>query len=100
MAQDLGGLGVGQILEMPQRDDLAVDRVHAVEHVLELELTSARMAAWLAVVNRPSSWAASETELACGKRPRYSDTSRPASRMAAPEVLAMDPHEPLPGHQS
>ncbi len=37
-AQYLGNLGVGQFLEMPQRDDLAVDRLHIVERGLDLDL--------------------------------------------------------------
>ena len=37
-AQDLGGLGVGQVLEVPQGQDLAVERVHPVEGLLEAEL--------------------------------------------------------------
>src|SRR5262249_1084163 len=37
-AEALGGLAVAQFLEMPQGQDLATHRVHAVEHGLELEL--------------------------------------------------------------
>src|SRR5262249_37638420 len=34
-AEHLGDLGVAQLLEVTQGDDLAVDRVHAVERLLE-----------------------------------------------------------------
>ena len=37
-----------QLLEVPQGQDLAVDRVHAVETSSSLACSSARMAAWLA----------------------------------------------------
>ena len=35
--EDLGRLAVAQLLEVPQYDDLAVDRIHAVERLLEPE---------------------------------------------------------------
>ena len=37
-AQDLGDLGVAQLFEMSQGDDLPVDRLHAVESGLDLDL--------------------------------------------------------------
>jgi hypothetical protein len=45
---------------------------------------SARTAAWVGEVNRPSSWFASDTDDAWGSAPRYSDTLCPASRMWVP----------------
>ena len=36
--ENLGGLGVGEILEMPKRQDFAVDRLHAVEDRLKADL--------------------------------------------------------------
>ena len=97
-AEDLGRLGVAQLLEMPQGDDLAVDLVHAVEGGLELELALGPETAWLAVVYRPRSWAASETELACGRRLVQRDLAAGIAHGGA-QVLTVDPHQPLPGHQ-
>src|SRR4051794_25703139 len=37
-SQDLGGLGVRQMLEVPQGQDLAIGLVHGVERLLEPEL--------------------------------------------------------------
>src|SRR5206468_1551663 len=37
-AQHIGHLGVAQLFEMPQGDDLPVDRIHAIERRLDLDL--------------------------------------------------------------
>ena len=97
--QDLGHLGVGQLLEMPQGDDLAVDRLHPVEGGLDLDLD-------LGPRDRLAGRSVMAEQLG-RQRDRAGLRQRPFVQrdLAAgiphrrPEVLAMDPHQPLPGHQ-
>ncbi len=68
--QDLGRLGPAELLEMPQREDLAVDRVEAVERLLDPEEPLGGRAACVGEVSRPSSIEASAAELASGSGSR------------------------------
>ena len=98
-AEHQRGLVVGQVLEVPQGQDLAVDRVHAVERLLDDQLVLGADRGRLALVILPRSCAASETELAWGNGPRWSETSRPASRSLGAQVEAMHVGQPLAGDQ-
>ena len=98
-AQDLGHLGVGQLLEMPQGDDLPVERIHAVEGGLDLDLDLgprerlARRGVMAQQLGRQRDRAGLR------QRPlvqRDLATGIPHRRA---QMLAMDPHQPLPGHQ-
>ena len=66
--EDLGSFAVCELLEVAKCQDLAIHGLHAIERGLKLELTLGPGGRLARVVNRPKSWAASETELACGQR--------------------------------
>ena len=66
-AEDLGGLAAGELLEMARISRwMGPMRLRTA---WSWSCRSARTAAWLGVVSRPSNWAASDAELAWGHGP-------------------------------
>ena len=63
-------------------------------------MRSARTAAWVGDVYFPSSWAASAAELAAGRAPRYSETSRRGVAHLRAEVVPVQLQQPLADHQA
>ena len=64
---------VQELFEMLRIPSLSGDPAHAGD--------IRRMADWLAEVKRPINCAANDTEVALGRAPRCSETSRPAFRI-------------------
>ena len=64
-----------------------------------ISLCSARIAAWLALVILPRSWAASETELGLGERPAMERDLLAGVAHLGAQVVAMDVGQPLAGDQ-
>ena len=79
MPEHGGDLVVAQLLEVPQGEHLAVDRVQAVEGLAHPGDGLAALAAWLGEVRSPIN-SAILSELASIAPPRPSGTSRAASR--------------------
>ena len=98
-AQHAGGLGVAQLLEVAQGQDLAVERVHAVERLLEAD-------APLGADGRLAGAGVAAQELrrqgGGGRRGQGAAVERDLAGDVAhlgAEVLAVHPHEPLAGEE-
>ena len=92
-------LGIGQLFEMPQGDDLAVDRLHAVKRGLDLNLN-------LGPRNCLAGGRVTGPAAGPPVRPSWPAASPLVQRDFAAgiphgraQVLAMNPHQPLSGHQ-
>ena len=83
-AEHLRGLVVGEVLEMPQGQDLAVDRVHAVERLLDDQLVLGPDRGLAGAGHLAQELGGQRDRVACGNGPRWSETSWPASRIWAP----------------
>ena len=83
-AEHLRGFVVGQVLEVPQGQDFAVDRVHAVERLLDDQLVLGADGGLAGAGHLAQELGGQRDRVAWGNGPRCSETSWPASRIWAP----------------
>ena len=97
--KNLGDLGVGQLLEVSQGDDLAVDRLHAVQGGLDLDLDLGPRDGLAGRCVVAQQLGRQRDRAGLRQRPLVQRDLAAGIPHGRTQVLAMDPHQPLSGHQ-